>query len=959
MKTYRCGQIALSVKLALGIAILSNGFVPTAFAEEDEAIEKIQVTGSSIKRTDIEKAVPVQIIDREEIERSGVASVADLVQSLPVMQGFITAADSVGGGGGGIQTASIHGIGQTPEEYTLVLLNGRRLAPSGSGSAIDLNAIPLAALERIEILTDGASALYGSDAIAGVINFITKKNTEGFDVSARFFTPQDDDGEGWNIDFTAGFGDIDEDGYNILFAYSHDRQDQVSSTGRDFARSGIINFENNGNNYLFFNGSANAIPGNALVNTWLINPDGTPLLNEETGDPIFGNVSFNPYLFANGECAPNTSQIGNACLFDFTSTLEIFPESDRDSFVLETTVAINDNIEVFASGIYTEYEMITRIAPYPTGGFPVSLDSNLYSTYIEPYLTTVLDHPNLTNAQVADRVNSITAAFGQWRALPASNRTTQWDTQSTNLVLGTRGTIDLIDFEAAIQYAKNDSDQNYIAGWLAETPFINALSSGSIDVFAPAGTVTPEDMAGLSYNGNWTNDSTELFGFDASFSMPVFELSGGEALLGAGVDYKSYEYQQTVSDANNEELVLFVTRDSPYNLERETYGAFFELVMPLLDNLEVTASGRFDEIGAVEASVYNADGIETASGVKVNDSANDFTYKLGVKFDLTEDITLRGSYGTAFKAPTMLQIGEHVSEFGVTGGTYICPFSGSDPLFVGCDASGPAQYDVLRAGNPDLENEESTQYTFGVVFSPSPDFNGTIDYWDVEMENLVVRLTEAQIFADPVTYRDLFSVVQDGAIPTLAILQEAVNVGKANYSGIDWNLVFSNTLSFGELRTVFGGTYMLTSESLRPGTTNEYVSSLGRFGEDDEVRFKVQTQISSTLTTGDFENTVTLNYKTGYQDQFQSAETCSVTLNDALGRCVDMQLRVSSYTKVDYLLRYNVMDDLKASLGVNNVFAREPDLSLRTSGAGHQVGFDPRYYDVFGRAYYVQIDYSF
>ena len=137
--------------------------------------QRVEITGSSIKRVDAETALPVTVIKREDIERSGFTTAADLIQSLPNMQGFITASKSVNGGGGGVTTASLHSIGSA---YTLVLLNGRRLAPYNTGTTVNLNSIPLSMVDRIEVLTDGASAIYGADAIAGVVNFILKKNSK-------------------------------------------------------------------------------------------------------------------------------------------------------------------------------------------------------------------------------------------------------------------------------------------------------------------------------------------------------------------------------------------------------------------------------------------------------------------------------------------------------------------------------------------------------------------------------------------------------------------------------------------------------------------------------------------------------------------------------------------------------------------------------------------------------------
>ncbi|HEY6134260.1 MAG TPA: TonB-dependent receptor plug domain-containing protein, partial [Rubrivivax sp.] len=212
-KTKVCAGLAMAFGSGLFVAA-------TPVIAQDQRIE---ITGSAIKRADTEGALPVQIIRQEDIKRSGVTSVSELIQRLPAMAGATTEAAGVGGGGSGFSGASIHNIG---EERTLVLLNGRRLAQfggqtlTGFGAAIDLNTLPLSSIDRVEVLTDGASALYGSDAIAGVVNIILRKNFEGAKISANY---READGfrdlRTRNVIGIVGFGDLDKDGYNTHVNY--------------------------------------------------------------------------------------------------------------------------------------------------------------------------------------------------------------------------------------------------------------------------------------------------------------------------------------------------------------------------------------------------------------------------------------------------------------------------------------------------------------------------------------------------------------------------------------------------------------------------------------------------------------------------------------------------------------------------------------------------------------------
>ncbi len=191
---------SLRVMFAGGLALGMHAAMAQDSAN-DASMQRVEITGSSIKRIAAESSLPVQSFSQKDIKKSGVTTVTDFIQQIPAMQGFSVAADSVGGGGGGVTTASIHDIGAA---YTLVLLNGRRVAPSNSGTTIDLNSIPLSAIERVEVLTDGASALYGADAIAGVVNFILKKGASPWEVNAKFNSPQKSGGKSNSLQHQQG-----------------------------------------------------------------------------------------------------------------------------------------------------------------------------------------------------------------------------------------------------------------------------------------------------------------------------------------------------------------------------------------------------------------------------------------------------------------------------------------------------------------------------------------------------------------------------------------------------------------------------------------------------------------------------------------------------------------------------------------------------------------------------------
>jgi iron complex outermembrane receptor protein len=194
----------------------------------------VEITGSSVRRVEAEGALPVLILDRAAIDRTGATSVVDLLQKLPTVQGSTGESASVGGGSFGFSGISIHNIGET---RTLVLLNGHRLTQfggqslTGFGAGVDLNSIPIAAIERVEVLTDGASALYGADAIAGVVNFITKRDSTEGDITVGISHPQQGGAQEKRFSLSKGFGSLDKDGFNIIGTYGHDERKALKSVG--------------------------------------------------------------------------------------------------------------------------------------------------------------------------------------------------------------------------------------------------------------------------------------------------------------------------------------------------------------------------------------------------------------------------------------------------------------------------------------------------------------------------------------------------------------------------------------------------------------------------------------------------------------------------------------------------------------------------------------------------------
>lgn len=505
----------LRVMFAGSLAIGSAAAIAQE-ASPEAPMQRVEITGSSIKRIAAESSLPVQSFSQKDIKKSGVSTVTDFIQQLPAMQGFSVAADSVGGGGGGVTTASIHDIGAA---YTLVLLNGRRVAPANSGTTIDLNSIPLSAIERVEVLTDGASALYGADAIAGVVNFILKKGATDWEINAKYSRPEQSGGASNAISLSKGFGDIDEDGYSVFFSVSHDEQKQLKASQRDFARTGIINFTDpsNGKQLQFINGSSRSLPANAGVtyNSSEIDPG--------TGQPVEKTVNLNPYALAHGgKCAAvNADFYGDGnCYFDSASTIEINPKSQRDALFSSGSVKLgNSGFKGFYDLAYTEAKVVASIAPYPAD-FSVAKGSALYNKYIQPHLS-------------AEQDAGATSVVAKYRLYEMGNRTYDYGTKATHLVAGVDGAIAGWDVNSALTYSKNKQTQKYVGGFPLADKFQAAIDAGSIDPFAYGLGEMPQAMRdtllSTGFNGTYNTQTVEMKGWDARASREAFTLPCGAA----------------------------------------------------------------------------------------------------------------------------------------------------------------------------------------------------------------------------------------------------------------------------------------------------------------------------------------------------------------------------------------------------------------------------------------------
>ncbi|MFN6994975.1 MAG: TonB-dependent receptor domain-containing protein [Aquincola tertiaricarbonis] len=917
-------QLLSSILLAFGGTV--GPFAGVALAQD--ATQRVEVTGSAIRRIDAESSLPVQVLRREDIERTGATSTVDLLRRLPAVQGSTGESASVGGSTYGFSGVSIHNVGET---RTLVLLNGHRLAIfggqtlTGFAAGMDLNALPVSAIERVEILTDGASALYGADAIAGVVNFITKRDTTAGEATIGFSRP-DGGAREKRASVTKGFGNLADDGFNVIFTLAHDERTALKSTDRSFASTGRVQFSKGGKNYRFQQYSASTIPGN-------ISNDAGALIN--------------PYLIANGQCAPQSFRVTDGaddfCGFDFVSTLEIYPVRDRDSAFISGTKQLG-NHQLYADVLWSRTKQTSRIAPVP-GGISIPKGSALHDQYALPL-----------------GIQEDTIAF--YRLFDLGARASKDEVNFYDIALGSKGTVGRWDYDATYTRSQSRAKSN-ISGYPGALALAGLRASGLLDPFVLPGQQSPEAaeaIRAVNFNGYWDGGKSQLDTVSIRGSTPLMDLAGGSMALALGANFNKEKFtnlpslfaQGRLADPVNN--VLCDVNDPalpcdqrfgdaaakvPYSASRRSWGVFGELVMPVAKQLELSAAVRYD---------------------KFSDFGNATTAKAAFRWNPTPQILVRGSVGSGFHAPTVPQVKASPESYGVTTDKYDCTTSLQEQATAqgGECRPGSQQYDVVAGGNPNLKPEKSRQATLGVVLEPIRELSIGADYWFVGIRDSFGQLTEQTVFANPGQFPGAWTSQVDVGTGKryLALNLGNLNLGKEYYSGIDFNVVHRAKTGFGDLNTAFTATYMLREQKqLEP--TGPFYSAINNNAELGTVTFRWQGRIQSTLRAGAWDHTLGMNFKSGYKDQATEVEV----LDDS-GAVIDtetIRLKVKKYYSFDWQSTWAFRKDMSLTLGLLNIFDRDPPFTLSTAGTnkGQQFGFDDRYYDPRGRTLYGNFTYRF
>ena len=869
-----------------------------AVAQAQGDAQRVEITGSSIKRLASETALPVQTITRADIDKSGVTTAAEMLRNISASAAQLTDGASITdstGGQRGFNGANLRGLGVSS---TLVLLNGRRLAnfaSPGDAAGVDLNSIPAGAIQRVEILKDGASAIYGTDAIGGVINFITRRDYQGAEIGVYALGTQAGGAGKRAATVSGGIGNVETDRFNVFGVLDVQKLDALRSTQRDFIKerplAETVPYYLSSRPYpanLRLSGNATTRAGQlAAINAAGYSFSGTPY-NQRTVN-----------LFAPG-CNPPasvfTTVIGTqACGYDYMADTEIYPESEKTSFLGRGVFQINPGTQAFAEVMAARAKTLYVLSPNPTTVGGVGFAA------INPYLPRPINSASTFEVRV--------------RATEAGNRSNEVTSDAQRVVAGVNGTLGGgWDYSTAASYAVNKVADRYVNGYFLFNEFATALRNGQINVFGASPAAGKALIDSLRINDVARRSEGTTTGIDAKLTGSVMTLAGGDLGAAVGVELRRETQAFTPSAlllSNN----IAGDRDSSgtnpqlqaTDRVRKIASAYGELNAPFTKELEAQFALRWDKYQGV------------------GDSVNP---KLGLRWQPMKTLLVRASAGTGFRAPSFSELYRPTSY-------------GNSPAFI-YDAVVDSfeQYPTIKLANPDLKAEKSQQFSLGIVFEPVQGTSVSVDYWNIQKKDVISDLYEKTILANPTRYAKYITRDPVDGFPTVLLKKE--NQGRLDTSGLDFEASWRGaTTPAGRFSASFSGTYVLAYER-QFGKLEPVVSNLGRFLNDQVIQ-RWRHRISGDWSLGDFGLTLGNTYYSGYTDDSY--------LRGQAPR------RVEAYSLWDLSGSWSATRQLTVRAGIGNLLNTDPPFSNQSYY--FLSTYDPTYTDPRGRSFYASLKYTF
>ena len=902
--------------------------------------QRIEITGSSIKRIDAETALPVQVITRRDIQKSGATNVEQLMLTIGAntSSGALMANGASGATTGSISSISLRGLSSI---RTLVLINGRRVAPYGIGFtgdsvSVDVGSIPIAMIDRVEVLKDGASAIYGSDAVAGVVNFILRRDYTGGEVQVDAGDTQRGGAASKRAALTFGFGDGNR--WNMMISGTVQKDDALLGRERKFASVGYS--AANGNDPTSFH----PFPANF---------DPVDFVGPASGNPSSPTCP--------GPYATNTPFIDGSgyCVFDPSPLVTLLPKTERGSIMASGRFAFSDALEGFFEASFTKTKTRTVIQPVPFSyAFPLPPNNPLNNLapwnglYPAEYgalagtphglgssVTTILLRPgtpyyptDYVRSLLNDPAAPLPNLTVYYRSVETGSRDTTDVAEQPRLVLGLRGLAVGWDWEAALLHSQSKVRQQINDGFPSNSGILPILNSGRVNFFGPN---TPDIIAELratNFTGDAFNITSKLTSAAVRGSRELMKLSGGNAAIALGAELRKEDYlfdpNPTIQTGDISGFGgNFLTTDK----SRRVGALFTELNLPLLKGLELNGAVRWDKYEGV---------------------GNSTTPKLSVRWQPVQQVVLRGAVGKGFRAPSLQDLYLPQTTGVTTPGL-------SDPLR--CPPAVPApgartdcstQFTIINGGNTQLSPEKSTNKTLGVVLSPTPALTIALDAFRIDLKDTITNgVTPDVILGDLTRYGNL---VTRGPVdpnapnlpgPIIQINQTNLNIGQTKVGGVDLDVRFTQPLGAGRVTASLAGTYFSKFDSQNPD---------GTFSNDLD-----DTNTATGGVVPRWKHYASIDYATGPWG-FTLGQSWQKRYNDLPATTAGTPPRkVGVYELYDFQLRYAGFKDLELRAGIRNLLDKDPPYSNAGGRTSFQGGYDPGYADPRGRYYYAGLTYKF
>jgi iron complex outermembrane receptor protein len=902
-----------AIAMALGVAFSQYSIAQEAPAADDTKLQRVTITGSSIKRTEAEAAGSVQVLTREDIARTGQTTALGILNSSSAVSTDISSASSSSGSfATGSSGVGLRGLGKVA---TLILVNGQRIAEYGLADGAqqnftNLDAIPAGAIDHIEILKDGASAIYGSDAIAGVINIILLKDFEGAKLTANYKESEKfKDQRNRSIAGIIGWGDIDTNGFNTYLTYEGYKSDGYSTGDLQ-------------SNYPDWH---RLTPGRS---TW-----DAPSVYSPTGNLY---VNANNYVAAPGCPADAIDPKDKLCKYNILPVTGLTTNAKRYALASNTHFrigkSIDANLEITNAAASNDY-IVAPFAVQPTTSSSTwynAIDGKMVGPFFYPKLP--VGHPNNPYSSPVE----FRARFADTGNGFNFNRT---ESEQSRVMLSLTGDVAGWDWKSAVGYMNSEATKATRAA--SATGYTNAIVNGTYKFGGQNSYTLLDSMFPI----RTTIGKSRTSFANGTVSGEVAQLPAGPLNMAFGADIRREHYEMASSD-NVLRGDLIGIAGLQVNDNMDHYAIFTEATIPVIKRVELSAAVRAD---------------------KSTNSDVHYSPKLGLRINATDSLLLRATVSGGFRAPNIVETGNGLgrSSFATSiSDPRRCSTASALNKLVqnapGATAADKAQGNTLQnadclagiptfvSANKDLKPETSRSITAGAVWEPIKNWNLALDYFHIERKDEIgTRATsdilrgEASLPAGQLVRVDntasdnlFYSLVNKyvpgntlnfGGVGAIGLLYNPyVNSGKTRASGFDFDASGRFNTAAGQVRLKLEATYLWKYQQFSQ-TDNAYDTNMA--GTYD-LGGRLNTKLRGSLKTGAFDHGMTINYTSGYSNNSLSSPTYCAT-NNVAAAYVDTCGHVGSNTTVDYNLTYSAIKNTTLALYIDNILSKDAPVQWR------------------------------